>query len=64
MNEPWYASKTKVGGVLIGISLIIGAVGRYLTGDYDIMYSLQAIATGIGIILTIVGIRNAIESTI
>jgi len=62
VNEPWYKSKTKVGGVLIGVSLILGAVGKYLTGDIDPTTAIQTVIAAIGSIATIVGIRDAIEN--
>lgn len=62
VNEPWYKSKTKVGGVLIGASLILGAVGKYLTGDVDPTTAVQTVLAGLGSIATIIGIRDAIEN--
>lgn len=59
MSKPWYKSKTKVGGVLIGLSLITGGAGYYLTGEMTSTDAiLQAIA-GISSILIITGIRDA-----
>lgn len=58
----WYKSKTKIGGVLIGLSLILGGVGKYLTGDQELITALTGIISGIGIVSTITGIRDAIEA--
>jgi len=60
MEKPWYKSKTKVGGILIGISLITGGAGYYLTGETTSTDAILQILTGLGAILTITGIRDAI----
>jgi len=60
MNEPWYKSKTKWGGVLIGGSVILSSVGGWLAGSLSAGEALAGVAAGIGTILTIVGIRSAI----
>jgi len=60
MNEPWYKSKTKWGGVLIGGSVILSSVGGWLAGSLSADQALAGVAAGIGTVLTIVGIRSAI----
>lgn len=59
--KPWYKSKTKVGGVLIGASVALGGAGYYLTGEISSTEAVVQIVTGIGAVLTITGIRDAIS---
>jgi hypothetical protein len=60
-EKKWYRSKTKIGGILIGASIALGGMGYYLTGDMAATEATIQIVTGIGSILTITGIRDAIE---
>jgi hypothetical protein len=62
MDKPWYKSKTKVGGVLVGISMVTGGLGNYLTGDITGTESILQVVTGLGAILVITGIRDAIAA--
>jgi len=61
MNEPWYKSKTKIGTVLVGGSMILGGVGHWLLEETGTMEALQTIILGIGLIVAGVGLRNAID---
>lgn len=60
-KTPWYKSKTKIGGILVGISLVTGAVGNYLVGDTTVTEAILQAITGIGSIFVITGIRDAID---
>jgi hypothetical protein len=60
MSEPWYKSKTKVGGLLIGASMVIGAIGSWLTGALDANTALLKATEGLGVIAVVFGIRNAL----
>ena len=51
-------SRTKVGGILVGASIIVGAIGKYLLGEQDLFAMLQAGAIGLGEILVVIGIRD------
>lgn len=62
MDKPWYKSKTKLGGVLIGISMITGGIGYYFTGEIPPTDAALQVITGIGSILVITGIRDAISN--
>lgn len=61
MSKPWYTSKTKIGGVLLGISTITGGIGGVLVGDIDLSTALIAVAAGISAILIATGIRDALS---
>jgi len=61
MIKPWYRSKTKVGAVLVGGGMVLTAAGRLLLGEVDANTALINIATGVGIILVAVGLRDAID---
>ncbi len=60
MTEPWYKSKTKIGGVLIGGSMILSGIGGYLTGSHDGATAARLCAEGLGVIFVAIGIRNAL----
>ena len=62
MKKPWYKSKTKIGGVLVGISAITGGIGYYLTGEITGTEGALQVITGLGAILVITGIRDAIDA--
>ena len=51
-------SRAKVGGILVGASVIAGACGRYLLGEVDLVQCLQTIALGAGEILLVIGFRD------
>lgn len=61
MTKQWYQSKTKVGGVLIGASMVLGSVGGALTGDVDLATAVTGIVTGCGVIFAACGIRDALD---
>lgn len=61
MSKPWYKSKTKVGGVLIGGGMILTAVGKVLTGELDGGSAMTSIIAGAGIIFVATGLRDAIS---
>jgi hypothetical protein len=55
----WYQSKSKVGGLLLGLSLSLPGIAKGLqTGDWT--EALMAGAQGLGIVLTTFGVRNAL----
>lgn len=60
MTDEWWQSKTKVGAVLVGGSLILGGTGKYLLDELNLMDALIMIGTGIGLIIESIGLRNAI----
>jgi len=62
MDKEWWRSKTAWGGVLTGVSVATGGAGAYLTGNTDLGTCLTALATGIGIIITAIGLRSAIST--
>lgn len=57
-EKSWYKSKTKVGGLLIGLSAILGTVGGYLTGTINLASGIQALVTEIGIVAAVFGVRD------
>jgi hypothetical protein len=57
-DAPGDISRTKIGGILVGAGIILGAVGRYLLGEVDLLSMLQAGAIGVGEILLAIGIRD------
>lgn len=60
-TEPWYKSKTKVGGVLLGVSTMTYAAGSYLTDAADPITAVTEFMFGLGAILAIFGYRNSIQ---
>ena len=63
-NKPWYKSKTKLGAILTGVSIISGAVAGYLSQTIDIITAVQSSLLGIGLVLASFGIRNKLEEII
>lgn len=61
MNKPWYKSRTKVGAVLVGGGMILTFTGRFFLGEMDFVTCAIGQVTGVGIILTAIGLRDAIE---
>lgn len=61
MSKPWYYSKTKLGGVFLGIGLICNGVGNILTEQSNTHLSIEQIILGISSILIVTGIRDAIN---
>ena len=57
---PFWQSKTKVGALLIGVGAILATVGGVVQGTIDIGAGITALITEIGVIMTIVGLRNAL----
>jgi len=51
-------SKTKIGATLIGLGVILGALGNSILGNTDLTNAVIAILEGIGGILTAWGIRD------
>jgi len=51
-------SNTKIGAVLIGVSMILGTIGGYLTGAIDTMSALQALLAEVGGVFAVFGIRG------
>jgi len=61
MTKHWYQSKTKVGSLLIGGSLVFGGIGGYLTGGHDANTMMLQVGQGLGIITVVFGIRDALQ---
>lgn len=61
MQTPWYKSKTKWGGLLVGVGMIVGGVGHYLVGDVSGELVVSEILAGVGVILAVFGIRDALK---
>jgi len=57
-DAPDEVSRTKIGGILVGVSTILGAAGSYLLGDIDLITCLQNAAVGLGAILIAIGVRD------
>jgi hypothetical protein len=60
MDKKWYQSKTKVGSVLIGGSMVLSAVGGFLEGSLDGNTAWAQLGVGFGVILAGIGLRNAL----
>ena len=61
MTNEWWKSKTKVGSVLVGGSLILGGIGHWLLEETSALEAMQTIILGIGLIVAGIGVRNAID---
>ena len=61
MTNEWWKSKTKVGAVLVGSSMILGGVGHWLTGEYGALQAIQMVILGVGVLATGIGLRNALD---
>ena len=57
-TKKWYQSKTKLGTLLVGLSLVLGTVGGWMSGAIDMSSAIQALAVQVGGILTIFGVRD------
>lgn len=51
-------SKTKIGAVLIGASMILGSIGGWMTGAIDPISAIQAVMFEVGGIFAVFGIRG------
>lgn len=61
MTDEWWKSKTKVGAVLVGGSLILGGCGKWLLEELNTLDALMMIGIGIGMIVESIGLRNALD---
>lgn len=61
-KKPWYKSKTKIGSVVFGASVILGGVGTYLTGAVEIPELITTLTSGVGIVLFGLGLRDALPT--
>lgn len=61
MTKAWYFSKTKLGGLFLGLGIIFSGIGGLLTGKIDSYTSIEQIVLGISSILIVTGIRDAIN---
>lgn len=61
MTKEWWKSKTKVGAVLVGGSLILGGAGKLLLEELNAMDALIMACLGIGMIIESIGLRNALD---
>ena len=57
-KKPWYASKTKLGAVLVGLGPVLITVGGMISGSLDLGPGLVDLATELGIVLAVFGIRD------
>ncbi len=58
IKKKWYQSKTKIGGVIIGFSAILGTVGGWLTGTIETAFAIQSLIVEVGIVVTLFGVRD------
>jgi len=56
----WYKSKTKMGAILLGTSVIFGASAAFVNGQ-DLFTSVTTGLSGLGLILAAFGIRNKLD---
>lgn len=61
MTDEWWKSKTKVGAVLVGGSMILGGVGKWLLEELNTVDAIVMIGIGIGLIIESCGLRNALD---
>lgn len=59
MNKGFFESNTKKGGLLIALGGIAIAVGKTITGDLSLVESIPLIIASIGVVMTLVGFRDA-----
>ncbi len=57
-NKKWYKSKTKWGALLVGVSVIFGTLGGWLSGTVDAGTAVQALMVEVGAVLGFFGIRD------
>ena len=57
-NKKWYKSKTKWGTLLIGVSVVLGTVGGWLSGSIDAGSAFTALMLQVGGILAVFGVRD------
>lgn len=62
-NKPWYQSLTAWGLVVwVGLTAVVGAVCNGGLISVDLCASVQSWTTGLGSVLTVLGIRKAATS--
>ncbi len=61
MTDEWWKSKTKRGGLLVGLGTIVTTIGLVDSGQLDIFIGLAMIVAEVGTIMTIFGYRNALD---
>lgn len=61
MTNEWWKSKTKVGAVLVGGSMILGGAGKFLLEELSLVDAIIMIGVGIGLIVESIGLRNALD---
>ena len=59
----WFESKTKLGAILAGGSLILSALAGLVYGTLDLGTGIPLIATYLGGILAVFGFRDAFAKT-
>lgn len=57
-NKAGKISKTKLGGLLIGIAAIIGTAGTWFQGNISVSLAIQQLITEVGAVLGFFGIRD------
>ena len=57
-KKPWYKSKTKWAALLIGVGPVLITLGGIINGSISFGTGMTALATEVGIVLGILGIRD------
>ena len=58
IEKKWYASKTKIGTLLIGIGPVLVTIGGMLTGNINLVSGMSALSVEAGAVLAVFGIRD------
>lgn len=57
-NKEGKYSKTKLGGLLVGISAVVGTLGLWFQGNLESLTAVQQLITEVGAVLAWFGIRD------
>lgn len=57
-DKPALKSVTVWGGIAIGLSQMLDPIGQWMTGALTLEEMLAKVVVGLGIVLTIVGVRR------
>ena len=57
-QKSWYTSKTKISALLIGLGPVLIVVGGMLNGSINLSAGITQLASSVGIILGVFGIRD------
>ena len=58
IEKKWYASKTKIGTLLIAVGPVLATIGGILTGSIDLMSGISVLSVEVGIVYAALGIRD------